>query len=228
MEEQKIPTEAEVNEALTADDVETELTEEERKVAAKIIPKLAAKANAMAEANKAKELNTFITQLTEKNKVDMAAAIEKARKSLIPPTQEELQVLLDQDYMEFKLKIGKTKEEFTIGELTQWSEKRVLKTIKKVFAENLKDLIRIDWQGSQLERINQLLDVVPGAMDAMAECCAICLDPFEERKDVTAEWVLKNISLKRMVDILSVQIEANRYRDFFSNASHQSLFQMMG
>lgn len=227
-EKEQVLDEQQVMDALTTeDDSLAGLTEEEAKVASKILPALAAKANSLAEAKKAKEVAEFIDKLVVEQKEKLKTAIEEIRKSMVPPSPEELQTLLDQDYLEFKLKLGSDKKEFVLCELPLAAETKIVKLLKKTLGEHLKELARIEWSGSKLDRINQIVEAVPSAVETLAGLVAICLNPRGEFDFVTQEWVMLNIGSNRMVNILTAQIEVNRYRDFFSKGSRLFRLQMM-
>ena len=200
-------------------------TDEEREMAArigaKVLPMLAAQANTQAEKNKAAELKKVIDQLIEDNKSLLNAKIEEFRKAATPPSPDEIQKVLDQEYLEFNvhLRNGTGDKTFSIRELSMAAETKLLKVVSKTLAERMQDFARVNWQqamdGDMLTRIQHLIQVVPGTMDTLAECCAVCLDPFGEQ-GITAEWVSKNIGLARVCAILDAQVKVSRYRDFFS------------
>jgi hypothetical protein len=85
--------------------------------------------------------------------------------------------------------------------------------------------VQWDLTGNWTERLQQILDVIPEAMDIAAELVAICLNPWDKDNDITADWVMKNISSHRVAKIIAAQSEVNKYRDFFSNGSQ--LFQTL-
>ena len=219
MNEQSGPTEEEVQSISIPDELSMFETPEELSVAKRLLPVIAAKANAQAEANKAKELAKVIDQIKTDNRTALEAEITKLQKSMTPPSPEELQALLDQEYLEFNVKVGRGDQvkEFVLQELPMACESRLLKAVKKTIGERLKDLNRFDFSDGStvIERVQRIIEVVPGAMETLAECCVTCLDPFGEQ-GITAEWVGLNISSTRILNILHAQITVSRYRDFFS------------
>lgn len=202
------------------------LTPEEQVVAKKLIPIIAAKANARAEANKAKALETFQSELIASNKKWMEEQLEKWRKEMTPPSTEDINTLLNQEYAEFPLHIkesngsGVKQRDFVIRELPLSVEIKVLKAIQKTLGARIKEFSAIEWNtaSSTLDRIQRLVDMVPGALETLAECCALCLDPFQEAK-IDQEWVLRHVGLTTLTAILTAQEKASRYRDFLSLSS---------
>lgn len=194
-------------------------TDEERQIAARVLPLLADKANALAEAHKAAELEKEITDLREENSKMIQAKLEEIRKSMTPPTPSEIQVILSQEYAEFTLLLAK--REFTIRELPASAEVRLVKVIQRTIVERLQDLAKIEWGGptvTLLDNISKIITVVPGALETVADAVAVCLDPFNEDQAMTGEWVLRNAGVTRMLAIIHAQVTAGRYRDFLSLA----------
>jgi hypothetical protein len=222
-----IPIPPEVEEALKEDSIPEEFkileTDEERKVAQKIIPILAKKANELAELNKAKELQKFIEELRGANEVTLKKEIAKIQENSKPPDPKELERLLTQEYQEFKVKIlvgvKQVEREFVIHELPQKMEKKFIKEIQKTIGPKLQEAITSQWSGSSvLDNIQRVIDTLPEAMDMMAECCAIALDPYKE-EGITAEWVRDNMSSYRIMNVIQAQLTAGRVRDFISAVS---------
>jgi hypothetical protein len=199
-------------------------TPEERAIALKMLPVLQAKAiklaTASAEAAKAKELNQIVTELTAQNKKILDAKIEEYRKALTPPTAEELQKLLTQEFVTFQLKLraGSAMRDFVIGELPMAAESRLMKMLNRTLGERLQEISRIDWKSSNtvLDRVVKICEMIPGAMDTVADCCAVALDPTGEDNSITGEWVRNNLGMSRIASIVMAQMEAGRYRDFLS------------
>lgn len=206
--------------------------EQERNIAARLLPVIAAKANRQAEANKAKELEKFMAELQTENKKLLDAKLEEFRKAMTPPSAEELQKVLDQEYLSFGLKLrgrsGATKE-FTIQELPMATEAKVVKMLQKTLGSRLKDFSSVEWSAelSMIEKIERLMAMVPGALETLSDCLAVCLDPWGEDSDITGLWVRENVSGSRMANILNAQIEVSRLRDFLSLASRFSRNSMM-
>lgn len=209
----------EVHEALgTGDDIT--MTEEERAVVAKILPMITAKALAAAEAKKAKELAKFSEELVAQNKKALDEKIEELRKTLVPPTPEELTTLLNQEYVEFTFKAKN--REFTIRELPLATETRVLKLIQTNLKSFLTEVGRLDWEAegtSVIDRLGRLLELAPGILDVVCECVAICLSPDTLGNSVDAEWVKQTMGSQRLLGVIRAQMEAGRYRDFLSHVT---------
>ena len=231
------PTPEEVTEALAGpettaipDEVKMFETSEERDIALRLIPVLTLKATAQAkitaEAQKATEMQEWVDKLIAENQEILKAKLAEFQKSMTPPTAEELQKILSQEYVEFSLKLrydGKARE-FMIRELPLAAETRLMKMVQKTLASMIKEIGAIDWQSkvgsnTMVERIMKILEMVPGAIETLSDCCAVCLDPLGEDDKITGEWVQKNIGLGRLASILQAQLEVGRYRDFFSQVS---------
>lgn len=234
MDENLSPTPDEIDDALTGvEDIEElrTATPEQRQVAFKLLPFVTRKANVAAEANYAKKLQETVNQLTEESRKMMAAEIDNFRKANKPPTPKEIQTLLTQEYAEFKVLImerkGKNEREFTIREMPQATEMKFLRIIQKSMVPHLKELSSVEWTNglSVAEKLQRVIDIIPEALDMLAECCSIALDPYEEL-GVTKDWVQKNLSSFRIMNIIESQIIAGRFRDFFSALSRSIPGQM--
>lgn len=154
--------------------------------------------------------------------------IEEIEKSRKPPTKEEIQALLDQEYLSFKVKlfVNKEEREFMITELPQDAEKKFYKQFKTQLLEKAGDIAAISQatmdQGMEA-KIKTFLEGVEYSMDMLAEACVTVLNPRGEEKEITRSWVQKNISSSRMWNIVKAQIEVNRLRDFFSQLSQSGM-----
>lgn len=197
-------------------------TPEQRDLASKLLMRFVQKANAAAEERKVKAFDAEILALRTSNEKMMKEQVDKIRKAMMPPSTEEIQTLLNQEYIEFTVKLVAAGEarEFVIRELPLAVEAKVLKVINKTLVQRIQEFSRIDWSmtGSELEKITKIIDAVPGAMETLADCVALCLDPFGQDKTMTGEWVTHNVGLNRLAAILHAQITVSRYRDFFSLA----------
>jgi hypothetical protein len=223
MDEEKIPSVEEVESALGTEQDELNLSPEERAIVAKVLPKLTAKITAQAEANKHRELEKLWNQQVEENKKALTEKIEEIRKAMTPPSPDELQALLNQEYVEYtlRLKAGPTTKDFVIRELSIEVETKILKIVQKTLGERLTEIGQIDWASgmTMLEKLERVMSMVPGALITVSDCCAICLDPYGDDKEITGEWVRKNIGAQRLLAILHAQISVSRYRDFLSLSS---------
>ena len=202
-------------------------TDEERIIAARILPGLTAKANVAAEATKTRELKRYQDALSAQNQVLIEAELEKFRKSNTPPTQEELQTLLNQEYISFtvNLRTGvNTRRSFTITELPQAAEKQAMKVLRDRLLPHLRETNSMNWTtGSVAENMQRLIELIPEAIDILAELCVIALDPFGETassdEPITLAWVQKNFGSTRIITIVDAQVQAMRLRDFISAVS---------
>lgn len=197
----------------------------ERHVAAKILPVLAGAANAQAEANMAKKMVVWQQQFQEASEKAISAELEKIREANKPPDPAELSKLLNQEYVEFTLKVrgrgpSPVDKDFVIRELVQATEIRLVKLIQTALLPRIKELSSLDWQtGTTADKLQQFLNALPDSLELLHSVCKIILDPYEEDVVITEEWVSRNLSFTRIVFILDAQILANRYRDFLSLAS---------
>lgn len=234
MEDNLIPTNQEVNDALTGVEEMEELrdaTPEEKQMALKVIPYLSKRAHAMAEAGYARKIEDTVNILKIENAKIMEAELEKLRKANKPLDPKEIEKLLSQEYAEYTVKVferkGKTERMFTIRELPQRTELAFLRIIQKHMVPHLRELSSVEWtSGTSLaEKLQRIIDIVPEALDMLAECCAISLDPYEE-DGISREWVQANLSSFRIMSIIESQITAGRFRDFFSALSRSIPGQM--
>jgi|SRR5581483_6576971 len=197
-------------------------TDEERAVAARILMPLAARINVLSEARQAKRLDKLTQDLINDNKKLIETEIDKIRKAHTPPSDADLQKLLSQEYAEFtvEVRVAEGSRTFTIRELPMSIETKIIQVIRRTLVERLQSISTIEWDpgANMLERLQKVLDVVPGALSTLAECVALCLDPFGEHS-VSAAWVADNIGATRMLNILRAQLAAGRYRDFASGIS---------
>jgi len=176
-----------------------------------------------------------VRSLQEENQRMIDETIAEIRAKNTPPSKEEIQTLLEQEYAEFVVKVRTADKErkervFTITELPQALETKfitklqdkVLPRMKGLLGE-LKSLLESDID-KQAELLVKFLE--PFA-DAMAEAVSIILNPYDEEKDVTPEWVSANISSSRQWNIIVAQERANKMRDFFSQVSLASIGETM-
>jgi hypothetical protein len=222
MAEEQIPSVEEIETALGTED-DLGLSAEESVIIAKVLPKLTAKISAQAEANKAVELQKILTELTEENKKAFTEKVEEIRKAMTPPSPDELQLLLNQEYVEYslRLKAGSQTKDFVIRELSIEVETKLIKIVQKTLGERLTEIGRIDWASgmTMLEKLERVMGMVPGALETVSDCCALCLDPYGDDPEINGAWVRKNIGAQRLLAILHAQISVSRYRDFLSLAA---------
>lgn len=202
-------------------------TDEEKAIAERITPHI----KAMLKLEVRKDLEVVLTKRQDAFNEEIRSATmkmtqenwEKWKADNKPLDADDIGKLLNQEYIEFPLKvpIGKQKviREFVITELVEAKEQKLIKQFQKHLIPNLHKLSEIDWAslGTQTERIESLLKVIPDFLTTMADAVAVCLDPYDEHEDITAEWVLNNLSSRRMISVIVAQAECNRYRDFLSD-----------
>ena len=167
------------------------------------------------------EVDSISKRMTEENQKILNNAIEKFRKEMTPPSEQDIQKLLEQEYLEFTVavKVGKEKKSFTIRELPIEVEKKIYKKVKTIlvpFASELSAMSMNLLEGDAAKKVVQLMNTFEPMLDVMVSVCTICLNPFEEDEEITEEWVRKNLGSTRIVKIVTAQVEANKMRDFFS------------
>lgn len=203
--------------AILADISPEQLTSIQAQVRSELEPKL-------REEN-AIELAKFKDTLRQQNDEAIREAIknfeENERKNRKPLTTDELQVLLSQEYSTFKVVINErgTSREFTLVELPQEIERKFAKIAKNALGDLIKEFGAIDFksmQGDMAEKLLSLMNLYDPIQDLMAKCCVICLNPWDEDKDITEDWVKRNLANNRILNILLAQVEVNKMRDFFS------------
>lgn len=157
-----------------------------------------------------------------------------------PPTEQELQKVLNQEYVTFTLDIEEVKEfederdpeivkrHFVIRELPATIEKRFYGTIKQRLltkSSEIQSLVQANMEIPFEEKMKRTLNLFEDAFEILAESTVMCLNPFGKKAYVTKEWVQDHLSLDRQWRIIETQIQVNRLRDFFSKISQSG--QMM-
>jgi hypothetical protein len=220
------PTPEQIEQALSDDPSDVEelavlSTPEEKAIGAKLLPGLTAKIRAQAQADSAKELAAKVAELQANNTRMMEDEIKKLRESIKPPDPKQIETLLSQDYGEMTVAITGRKSAgtrtFTLRELPQASEKQMFDIIQKRVLPHLKELAAVEWAAAatQGEKLQKVLTIIPDGLDMLAECCAICLDPFKE-EGITLEWVQANMGSSRILNVVEAQLEVSKIRDFGS------------
>lgn len=215
--------ELKVDELINDDELKAVLAgKKEREIASKLLLPLTSRINALAEARAAKKLEEELGKFQKEAEIVLKAELEKIRKANTPPTPEEMQALLSQEYIEFKVRIrdSSREREFVIRELPLNVEIKVLKQIQNTLSSRLREISTMQWDpgSTMIERIEAILGVVPGAMETLADCVAICLDPFGQEK-IDGTWVQTNMGMPRIMAVVRAQIHVGRYRDFVSGVS---------
>ncbi len=205
-------------------DITANLTPEEMAVAQKIMPAIVERANKTAEAAHARAMEKEINALKAANEEMIQAEIERFRAQNKPLEPADVEKLLTQSYAEFVVKIRERNKplerEFTIRELPQAVEKKMLALVQKNLVPHLKEVQSIEWTSTSTvaEKIQRVLDVAPNALDTLSQICQLALDPFDE-ESITLTWVQTNLSSFRIVAIVEAQMLASKVRDFFASAS---------
>lgn len=145
---------------------------------------------------------------------------QKAQK---PPSPDDLQKLLDQEYLEFKVNLQTSdgEREFTIVELPQASEQKFYRLFKNKLIQKasvIASIAQANMDEPMEKKFRFALDAIDESFDLLAEACVLVLNPFG-KNEVTAEWIKNNLASNRVWNIVFAQIEANRLRDFFSQIS---------
>jgi hypothetical protein len=174
------------------------------------------------EVDYAGKYDEFVSKARVETQQAVAAKFEEWKKTQEPLNTDELKKLLSQEYIDIKFDIpteeGGTKH-FVIRELPKSVEKRFIAVVKRTLLPLLEEraLAGFKWgfDSTMADKINAILDLVPNSMDMAAEIAAVCLDPLEKDKTITADWVSSHLSMSKIQAVVLLQFEANKYRDFF-------------
>jgi hypothetical protein len=216
--------EAAMNDVPTQEDQDLSVlgTDEERAIGRKLMPGLVARISQQAEAQKAKKLAEEVDQLRSGNEKQLRETINNIQKQMAPPDEKQLEKLLTQEYMTMTVPVevaGGSKRDFVIRELPQFYEKRIVDIISRRLMPFLKDVQAIDFKstGTVADRLTKVITVIPEAFDALAEVCAVALDP-RETDGINVDWVQKNLASHRIAAIVEAQFVVSKIRDFMSAA----------
>ena len=146
---------------------------------------------------------------------------EKWKKEQEPPTPEDIQKLLSQEYVEFNISLvtEKGKREFVIRELPQKIERKFYRQFKdqiKEYGPQIQAFTQANMGASFDNQVVAFMETFDNAFDIIADGVVLVLNPFNTDPDINRTWVQDNISSSRMWNILQAQIQVNRLRDFFS------------
>lgn len=146
---------------------------------------------------------------------------EKWKKDQEPPTPEDIQKMLSQEYIEFQLPVmvGTEKRIFVVRELPQKVERKFYRQFKdqiKEYGPQIAAFTQANMGSSFEKQVVAFMDTFDNAFDIIADGVVIVLNPFGEEKQIDRDWVQNNIGSHRMWNILQAQIQVNRLRDFFS------------
>lgn len=174
-----------------------------------------------------------LAKLSQKQEEVIAAGLqdyfEGWKKDQKPPTVEQIQELLDQEYVTFTLPVTYVKDDdttavktFTIRELPQTLERRFFKQFKENITNKISDLealVQSDIDAPFDKKVKAGLEMVDEGFDVMAEAVLIIINPYKRHADIDKAWVQNNIGSDRQWQIIKAQMEVNRLRDFFSKVS---------
>lgn len=183
------------------------------------------------------------TQLREQNTIAIQEALAKLQRDNKPPTTEEIEQLLDQEYVTItlKLRIDDKTRQFVLGELPMGIERKFL----KILTDKLKPKIAMLGQlvgatlleGTVEDKLKAVYELVDPSAEILCELVALVLNPYGREpyfteghsgtRTVDAEWVGTYLPLWRCWNILMAQASINRVRDFFSAVFQDSNVGMM-
>jgi len=177
------------------------------------------------DADYAKQNDEFQEKLRTDTIKVVEERMEEWKKAQKPLDKDDLTQLLSKEYLEFPVPIKArsngevTAMNFTIVELPIEAEDKFMKVMQGTLVKLMEKINAAEWKldGSLAEKIQGVLDNFPDAMVAAVDLVVICLDPWGENELITSKWVRKSLSSYRIACILIAQVEANKYRDFFSN-----------
>lgn len=166
--------------------------------------------------------------MQESNTKTLTEALEKYRKEIAPPSEEDIKKLLSQEYEEFELEImplrervngEKKKRTFIIRELPQSIEAKMVHKIKTILQPHAADLASLSMQlveGDAAKKIVQVMNSFTPMLEVMCGLCTLSLNPFGEEEGVDEKWVADNIGSARIAKIVTAQMQCNKVRDFLS------------
>ena len=156
-------------------------------------------------------------------------SIEEWKAEQKPPTHEEIQELLAQEYEQFTLPVNylgtdneEKNESFTIRELPQAAEIKFYKQFKSKIISKVAMLQAFDQENLNAtfeDKAKAMLEIIDDGFNVLADAVVIILNPFDKNKDIDRTWVQQNISSDRQWRILEAQLKVNRLKDFFSKVS---------
>jgi hypothetical protein len=184
------------------------------------------------DAKFVRDIEAFKLKMQVENDAALQEVIKEFKKNQTPPSQEEIRLLLSQEYLTFDVEVPwasetstETIRKFTIKELPQSVEKKFYRNFKETILPRASDLGALAFnmmEGDVGLKIKQLLETLDPGFDLMADAVVMILNPRGKEKEVTQEWVQDNLSSYRQWNIINAQIQINRLRDFFSQISRGS------
>lgn len=164
-------------------------------------------------------------KMSEENQKVVAEAIERFRKEMTPPGQQDIKALVEQEYVEveFEIQIGHKagggKRKFVIRELPQSVERKMFKKVKEKLVPLSTELAGLSlnlMDGDMAKKLVQVMNTFDPMLEVMTSVCTLCLNPFGEEEGVDEKWVADNLSSTRIVKVVTAQSQCNKLRDFFS------------
>lgn len=167
------------------------------------------------------EIKTISLRMQEENQKIVSEAVERIRKEMQPPSEKDIQKLLDQEYLEYTIEIPfkNEKRKFVIRELPHAVEKKIYKKVTDMLVPLASEIASLSinlLEGDATTKVTKLMVTFQPLLDVMVGVCAVILNPFGDDEDVDEEWVRDNVSSTRIVKIITAQIDCNKMRDFFS------------
>lgn len=181
-------------------------------------------------AENAKKFSEVREQLVAQNQEALQKELEEFKKSLEPPTKEQIADLLNQEYITFTVALlvadgeQAVERKFTLRELPMAKEKQFFDRVKAEIVPRARQLGEMSFEildGDVAQKIKSAIETFEPTFDLLCEACAIALNP-NKKGNVDMEWVKENISTYRIWTILRAQLEIQRLRDFFSQLSQGS------
>jgi hypothetical protein len=199
-----------------------------QKLARDYPPELVQKVKDIVDEDNKLQMTQLATTIREENKKTIDDAIAELKSNMKPPSPEDIQKLLEQELLEFTMKIplvGDEKEThrtFVIRELPQVIEKKLLRVAKTrlvPLATEISSLTMNLLEGDAAQKIVDLMNAFEPVLDAMADMVVTILDPYEKNKEIDVEWVQNHMTTQKIATVVIAQFECNRLRDFLSLAS---------
>jgi len=199
-----------------------------QKLATKYPPALVQEVKKLADEENTKNFARLAEEVRAENKEQIDKALIEFKEKMTPPTPEQLQKLLTQELLEFKIIIkGRGKDEkeerhFVIQELPQKIEKKLLRLAKDrlvPIATEISSLTMNLLEGDAAKKLIDLMNAFEPVLDVLCSMAATILNPYGDLEDVDEQWVQDHLTTQRIATIVVAQFECNRLRDFLLLAS---------
>lgn len=175
-----------------------------------------------AEAEVQRRNKEFGEKFLAENKQRFEEALKEIRAKLEPPKPEDIQKMLDEEYVTFKVKLpfGDGDKEFVLEELPQAIEKKFYRLVKDKLVPLTQEINSIKMNlldgGDISKKILAMAETVEPILDVLAGVASIALNPRGKIDGINVEWVQENLSSMRILSVVNAQAQCNRLRDFFS------------